>query len=155
MSNAANRTRIMKWADFSHNKPRIFLPKIYITALARIIKVATGINHRIGVTLVGNCFCGVDSNFGEYHQPHRYDLDISEALIKYPNVLTESIDMLSERTGIVSGFIRSVINLDVRQSKGSGLEYLDWQTLLEDYKNEHGSPPWVIACDQMTGDDES
>lgn len=76
MSNAANRTRIMKWADFSHRQPRIFIPKIHITALGRIIKTATGVKHRMAVQMVGVCFCGVDSSFAEYHEPHRFDLDI-------------------------------------------------------------------------------
>ncbi len=144
MSNAANHTRIMKWADFSHNKPRIFIPKVYVTSLGRIIKLANGTKHRIGVTLVGNCFCGVDSCFGEYHQPHRYDLDIREALDQHPDVVTESIDMLSSRTGIYADFIRNVIDLEIQRTE-SGHEYIDWQSLVSAYQAEHGSPPWSLS----------
>jgi hypothetical protein len=109
----------MKWGDYSHSKPRIYLPKPYITAIAKLIKHSTDLKHRQCVTLVGNCFCGVDKCFNEYHDSHRFDIDFRTAMEEHVDIVVECINALSKRTGVNTEQILAILKQPIQTNKSN------------------------------------
>lgn len=135
-NNAANSLRTMKWIDYSHSIPKIFIPKPYVSALAHIIKRQTGMRHRVCVTLVGRCFCGVEKCFNEYYKEQRYDLDFQEAMVFHKDIVSECILNLSALSGVNESLITDVLNLPiVHKLTGASrhpktVETVEWTSLI-------------------------
>ena len=138
-SNAANNNRLMKWVDFSHDTPRIYLPKPYVTALANLAKLHTDKRHRECVTIVGSCFCGIKKCFNEYYIEHRFDLDFREAMVFHKDVVADCIKDLSRSTGLNESLIKQALDLPIVLVKRRGtevyLEKVDWRKLLSENRN--------------------
>lgn len=129
--NAANQNRIMKWVDYTHSTPRIFLPKPYVTALAKAIRRTSNSKHRECVTVVGNCFCGIEKCFNEYYELHRFDLDFHEALKEHPDIVLDCATNLSKRSGLSVKHILAVLALPIRYHKKSSKPYIDWKNAID------------------------
>lgn len=134
--NAGSR-RIMKREDYSHSDPIIYVPKDYITAIAFTLKDKYRIKYHTALNKVSSYLCGTNLEFNEFHQEHRYDLTMEQALIAFPDILEMYSDRLSRATGLKKQYIMTVLNKPEND--------LNKQRMASIYESETGLPACEIS----------